>query len=149
MPVAKRRLHSKGPIIIEDNVWIGENACILENVRIGKCSIIGANAVVTHDIPPYSVAVGVPAKVIKTIRSGNLVASEKYPPMQPYSHRSVPSVKSVRKNLVRKVSQISQILTDESSSMSLCEIISVYPLYKFNLRHQGQCTTILLASTSF
>ena len=76
-PVAKRRLHSKGPIIIEDNVWIGENACILENVRIGKCSIIGANAVVTHDIPPYSVAVGVPAKVVNTIRSGNLVASEK------------------------------------------------------------------------
>lgn len=76
-PVAKRKLHSKGPIIIEDNVWIGENACILENVRIGKCSIIGANAVVTHDIPPYSVAVGVPAKVIKTIRSGNLVALEK------------------------------------------------------------------------
>ena len=47
------------------------------NVHIGKCSIIGANAVVTHDIPPYSVAVGVPAMVIKTIRSGNLVDSEK------------------------------------------------------------------------
>lgn len=41
MHVAKRKLHSKGPIIIEDNVWIGENACILENGRIGKCSIIG------------------------------------------------------------------------------------------------------------
>lgn len=67
-PIAKRKLHSKGPIIIEDNVWIGENACILENVRIGKCSIIGANAVVTHDIPPYCVAAGVPAKVIKRLR---------------------------------------------------------------------------------
>ena len=64
----KRPLHSKGPIIIEDNVWVGENVCILENVRIGKCSIIGANAVVTHDIPPYSIAVGVPAKVIKKIK---------------------------------------------------------------------------------
>ena len=66
-PVAKRNLHSKGPIIIEDNVWIGENVCILENVTIGRCSIIGANAVVTHNIPPYSVAVGAPAKVVKSI----------------------------------------------------------------------------------
>lgn len=67
-PVMKRPLHSKGPIIIEDNVWIGENACILANVIIGKGSIIGANAVVTHNIPPYSIAAGVPAKVIKTLK---------------------------------------------------------------------------------
>lgn len=67
-PVAKRDICSKGPIIIEDNVWIGENVCILENVTIGRCSVIGANAVVTHDIPPYSVAVGAPARVIKKIK---------------------------------------------------------------------------------
>lgn len=64
---ARRDLFSKGKIVIGDRVWIGENAVVLPGVSIGECSIIGANAVVTHDIPAYSVAAGVPAKVIKTI----------------------------------------------------------------------------------
>ena len=50
---------------IEDDVWIGANAIILPGVTIGKGSVIGAGAVVTRDIPPYSIAVGVPAKIIK------------------------------------------------------------------------------------
>lgn len=62
-----RPLYSKGPIVIGKNVWIGEKAVILGNVSIGDGAIIGANTVVTHDIPPYSVAVGCPAKVIKTL----------------------------------------------------------------------------------
>jgi len=52
------------PIIIEDNCFIGFGAIILMGVRIGHDSIIGAGAVVTHDIPPFSVAAGNPAKVI-------------------------------------------------------------------------------------
>lgn len=64
----KRPLKSKGPVIIEDNVWIGEGACILSGVTIGKNSIIGANAVVNKNIPENSVAVGVPAKIIKNLR---------------------------------------------------------------------------------
>lgn len=60
-----KNLYSKGPVIIEDNVWIGEGVCILPNVRIGANSVIGANAVVIKDIPPYSVAVGNPARVVK------------------------------------------------------------------------------------
>lgn len=56
---------SKGPIIIEDDVWIGTNALILSGVTIGKGSIIGAGAVVSKDIPPYAIVVGNPAKVIK------------------------------------------------------------------------------------
>lgn len=63
----KRQLSSKGPVIIGDNVWIGEKVIVLPGVTIGKNSIIGANAVVTKDIPEYSIAVGIPAKVIKTI----------------------------------------------------------------------------------
>jgi acetyltransferase-like isoleucine patch superfamily enzyme len=59
--------YSEGPVIIEDNVWIGDKATILPNVRIGKNAIIGANAVVTKDIPANCVAVGIPAKVIKII----------------------------------------------------------------------------------
>lgn len=64
---SKRPLFSKGKVRIEDNVWVGENVSILSGVTIGKGSIIGANSVVTHDIPPFSLAVGTPAKVIKTI----------------------------------------------------------------------------------
>lgn len=62
-----RIIYSKGPVVIEDNVWIGDKAIILPNVTIGKGSIIGAGAVVTNDIPPYSIAVGNPARVIRTI----------------------------------------------------------------------------------
>lgn len=63
-PFAQRALLSKGPVIIEDNVWIGDKACIMPGTTIGTGSIIGAGAVVTKDIPPYSIAAGVPAKVI-------------------------------------------------------------------------------------
>jgi len=51
--------------VIEDRVWIGENVCVMPGVKIGQGSIIGAGAVVTNDIPPNSIAVGVPAKVVK------------------------------------------------------------------------------------
>lgn len=61
----KRPLYSKGPVIIEDYCWIGEMVCILPGVKIGKGSIIGANAVVTKDIPPYCVACGNPARIVK------------------------------------------------------------------------------------
>lgn len=64
----KRPLYSKGPVYIEDNVWIGEKASIMPGVRIGKGSIIASNSVVTKDIPPYCVAAGIPAKVIKQIK---------------------------------------------------------------------------------
>ena len=65
LPMLATPLVSPGPVIIEDQVWLGERVCVLPNVRIGRHSIIGANAVVTKDIPPYSVAVGIPAKVVK------------------------------------------------------------------------------------
>lgn len=58
--------HSFGKIIIEDDVWIGANAVILPNVTIGKGAIIAAGAVVTKDVPPYSIVAGVPAKTIKS-----------------------------------------------------------------------------------
>jgi lipopolysaccharide O-acetyltransferase len=53
------------PVIIEDNVWVGEFVSILKGVRIGFGSIIGSNSVVTGTIPPRSIAVGAPARVIK------------------------------------------------------------------------------------
>lgn len=51
------------PVIIDDDVWIGTASVILQGVRIGQGSIIGAGAVVTRNIPPYSIAMGVPARV--------------------------------------------------------------------------------------
>lgn len=55
-------------IIIDDDVWIGANAVITAGVHIGRHSVVAAGAVVTKDVPEYSVVGGVPAKVIRTIR---------------------------------------------------------------------------------
>lgn len=66
MQPSKRDLYIKGPVVIEDNVWIGDKASILSGVTIGKGAIVACNAVVTKDVPPYSVVAGVPAKVIKS-----------------------------------------------------------------------------------
>ena len=52
------------PVVIEDDVWIGLNAVVLQGVTIGHGSIVGAGAVVTKSIPPWSIAVGVPARVL-------------------------------------------------------------------------------------
>jgi acetyltransferase-like isoleucine patch superfamily enzyme len=56
---------SSAPVVIEDNVWIGEFVSVLPGVTIGRGSIIGSMSVVTRDVPPDSIAVGSPARVIK------------------------------------------------------------------------------------
>ena len=53
-----------GPVVIGENTWLGENVCVM-GASVGKHCVVGANAVVTKDIPNYSIAVGSPAKVIK------------------------------------------------------------------------------------
>lgn len=68
LPPLERPLYSKGPIIIEDDVWLGEKVSVMVGVHIGRGAIIGANSVVTKDIPAYAVAVGSPAKVIKMLK---------------------------------------------------------------------------------
>lgn len=55
---------TKGPIVIEDNVWIGANATITDGVRIGRDAVIAANSVVVSDVEPYAIVGGVPAKVM-------------------------------------------------------------------------------------
>ena len=73
-------------IVVEGETWIGANVTILGGVRIGKGSIIAAGAVVTQDIPPYSIAGGVPAKVIKKRNPAAAVTSPygKYEPSVNY-----------------------------------------------------------------
>jgi acetyltransferase-like isoleucine patch superfamily enzyme len=68
----ENRIHTSGssePVFIEDNVWICANCIVLPGVRIGNGSIITAGSVVVNDIPPYALAGGNPAKVIKDYSS--------------------------------------------------------------------------------
>ena len=64
----KRELYSKGPVIIGNNVWIGDKVCILSGVTIGDNSIIGAGSIVTKDIPANAIAVGNPARVVRILK---------------------------------------------------------------------------------
>ena len=57
------------PVTIEDGAWIGCRAIILKGVTIGRGAVIGAGAIVTRDVPPYGVAVGQPARVIRNMRA--------------------------------------------------------------------------------
>ena len=60
----------KKPIILGDNIWLGTKVTVVAGVTIGENSIIGANSVVTNDIPPNCMAVGSPAKIIKVFKDG-------------------------------------------------------------------------------
>lgn len=55
------------PIVIEDNVWIGEYAAVLKGVTIGRGAVVASHAVVTKDVPPYTIVAGNPAKVVKEL----------------------------------------------------------------------------------
>lgn len=63
-PIVDQPIVFKGPVVIGDGCWLGENVAIIA-ASVGKNCVIGANAVVVHDIPDYSVAVGIPAVVIR------------------------------------------------------------------------------------
>nr|WP_275298384.1 hypothetical protein [Clostridium sp. YIM B02555] len=64
---------TKGPLIIDDEVWIGDKALILSGVHIGKGAIVAAGSVVVHDVPPYAIVGGNPAKVIKYRFSSTII----------------------------------------------------------------------------
>jgi lipopolysaccharide O-acetyltransferase len=63
-----RKLHSKGPVVLEDNVWLGDSVVVLPGVCVGRNAIVGANSVVTRDIPTNTVWTGIPAKQIWPIQ---------------------------------------------------------------------------------
>ena len=65
IPPIERKICIKGKVHIGKNVWVGRNVCIMPDVEIGDGSIIGANSVVTHNVPPYCVVAGSPATIIR------------------------------------------------------------------------------------
>jgi maltose O-acetyltransferase len=66
-PELRDEIPESAPVILEENVWLGGRVIVLPGVTIGAGSAIGAGSVVTRDIPPHSLAVGVPARVIKDL----------------------------------------------------------------------------------
>ena len=66
IPMDQQGWSDEKPVVIEDDVWIGSRVTILPGVTIGKGSVIGASAVVAKSVPPYSVVVGNPARIVKT-----------------------------------------------------------------------------------
>jgi acetyltransferase-like isoleucine patch superfamily enzyme len=69
-PVPWQGFTSKGPTRVRDNVWCGVNVVITSGVTIGERCVVGANSVVTSDIPPHSIAAGAPARVLRRIEYG-------------------------------------------------------------------------------
>ncbi len=67
----RARLARALPVVIGDDVWIGGGCVILPGVTIGNNAVIGAGAVVTRDVPPNSVVVGVPARKVKDLEPEN------------------------------------------------------------------------------
>jgi len=65
IPMDRQSLHSKGPIVVEDDAWLGVGVIVLSGVRVGKGAVVGAGAVVTRDIPEGAIVAGVPARVVK------------------------------------------------------------------------------------
>ena len=66
IPMMEQGFQEEKTVYIGNDVWIGDRVILLPGVHIGDGCIIGAGAVVTHDVPPYSIAAGVPARVIKS-----------------------------------------------------------------------------------
>jgi acetyltransferase-like isoleucine patch superfamily enzyme len=75
-PMVEQGITAEG-IVVEDDVWIGAGAIITDGVRIGKGSVVAAGAVVTKDVPPYTVVGGIPARVIKQIDGQELQSTDK------------------------------------------------------------------------
>ncbi len=73
VPIGRQGMYQK-PIVIEDDVWVAGRVIITAGVTIGRGSVLAAGAVVTRDVPPYSVVGGVPARVIKSRKPATLTA---------------------------------------------------------------------------
>lgn len=64
-PMVLQGNKEEGPVVLENNVWLGRNVVVLPGVKVGEGAIVGANSVVTKDVLPFTIVGGVPAKLIK------------------------------------------------------------------------------------
>lgn len=71
VPMNQQGFADYQPVVVEDDVWIGANVTIMPGVRIGTGSVLAAGAVVAHDVPPFSIVGGVPAKVLRDRRDAH------------------------------------------------------------------------------
>ena len=65
-PIMRQGIINVGQIIIDDGAWLGQNVVVTPGVHIGRGAVVAANAVVRDDVPDYSLAVGMPARVVKS-----------------------------------------------------------------------------------
>jgi acetyltransferase-like isoleucine patch superfamily enzyme len=75
VPIMEQGITAQG-IVIGDDVWLGSGAIVLDGVQIGRGSVVGAGAVVTEDLPPFSIAVGSPARVVRDRREAQKIKRE-------------------------------------------------------------------------
>lgn len=67
-PIIHQGTRFKGPVVLKAGCWIGEGACVLPGVTVGRNAVVAANAVVTKDVPDFAVVAGIPARVIKQLQ---------------------------------------------------------------------------------
>jgi acetyltransferase-like isoleucine patch superfamily enzyme len=67
LPILAQDLEGIGPVVIGDGAWLGQNSVILSGVTVGAGAVVGANSVVLDDVPPRTVAVGAPARVVREL----------------------------------------------------------------------------------
>jgi maltose O-acetyltransferase len=79
IPICEQGYEEYRPVIVEDDVWIGQRVIILPGVRIGRGTIVGAGSVVAKDIPEWSVAVGNPCRIIKKRMEGGMAVNGDLP----------------------------------------------------------------------
>ena len=79
-PIPWQGFTSKGPTRIGDNVWCGANVVVTSGVTVGERCVIGANSVVTQDIPPFSIAAGAPAQVLRSVEYAESAPDDSAPP---------------------------------------------------------------------
>ena len=74
-PVLAQGVDQVAPVVIGDGAWLGQNVVVGPGVTIGAGAVVGANSVVLDDVPPHAVAVGAPARVVRTFGTGSRIAA--------------------------------------------------------------------------
>lgn len=76
VPVMAQGVDKIEPVLIKRGAWLGQNVVICPGVTVGMGAVVGANSVVVHDVPDFSIAVGAPARVVKTISAPQPIFSD-------------------------------------------------------------------------